>query len=192
MSQTELHIKNMACRHCKMVLQEALAGIKGLAVKQVELGWVELEKPITPKQQKALEAVLAELGFELIDDLRSQLIKEIKTRVIAEIHHAAAQQLETETFSEFISRKIGYDYSYLNEQFAAVEGRTIGQFVIQHKIEKVKELLVYDELSLSQIADQMGYSSAQYLSSQFKKFTGLTPTHFKKIGQKRRKSLDQV
>lgn len=192
MDPLELHVKNMVCRHCKMVLAEALDQIEGLAYEEITLGHVKLKQALTAVQRKAVETALVSLGFELLDDERSQLIQEIRNLIIAEVHHSAKQKRTGETFSDFISRKIGYDYSYLNEQFAAQEGRTIGQFIILHKIEKVKELLVYDELSLSQIAHELGYSSAQYLSAQFKKFTGLTPSHFKKIGQDRRKSLDQV
>jgi AraC family transcriptional regulator len=182
----------MVCNHCKLAVENQLKQIPEIKVDRVSLGLVELLEPmpetLLPQVREKLEAV----GFELIDDQRSLLIKEIKTLLIAEIHHQAGQRRAAETISDFVARKMGYDYSYLNELFSALEGKTIGQYAIFLKIEKVKELLVYDEMNLTEIALQLDYSSAQYLSAQFKKFTGMTPSYFKQIGPKGRKSLDQL
>ena len=139
----------------------------------------------------AIKNVLKENGFEVIDDRKSQLIDNIKTLIIEKIHHAKGS-FEPINSSDYIAREIGSDYSYLSNLFSSVEGITIEKYIINQKIEKVKELLVYNELSLSEISCQLGYSSVQHLSSQFKKVTGLTPTHFKKLGGNKRKSIDEV
>lgn len=182
----------MVCRHCLRVVKEELAKIAGLKVKEVHLGLVELEEAPSSEQLQQLRQRLEDNGFALIDDQKSELIEQVKTLVINEIHHQKAQKAESATFSNFLATKLGYEYSYLNELFSSTEGKTIGQYIILQKIERVKELLVYDEKSLAEIAFSLDYSSAQYLSSQFKKFTGLTPSQFRKIGQKGRKSLDKV
>lgn len=187
-----IRIKHMVCRHCARVVEEELSQIPALKLKEVHLGLVEFEEALSSQQLESVRQRLKENGFELIDDQKSEIIEQIKTLLIKEIHHQSSQKPSSETFSDFVERKIGYDYSYLNELFASTEGKTIGQYIILQKIERVKELLIYDEKSLAEIAHSLDYSSAQYLSSQFKKFTGMTPTLFKKIGQKDRKSLDKV
>lgn len=187
-----IRIKHMVCRHCARVVKEELAQIPGLVLKEVHLGLVEFEKAPTENQMKMIRQSLESNGFELIDDQKSELIEQVKTLLIGEIHHQKTQKPESETYSDFLSRKIGYEYSYLNELFSSTEGKTIGQYIILQKIERVKELLIYDEKSLAEIAFSLEYSSAQYLSSQFKKFTGMTPSQFRKIGLKHRKSLDKV
>ncbi|MFK7925919.1 MAG: AraC family transcriptional regulator [Bacteroidia bacterium] len=187
-----IRIKHMVCRHCARVVKEELAQIPDLILKEVHLGLVEFEKAPTDSQMKMIRQSLEANGFELIDDQKSELIEQVKTLLIGDIHHQKAQKPAAETYSDFLSRKIGYEYSYLNELFSSTEGKTIGQYIILQKIERVKELLIYDEKNLAEIAFSLEYSSAQYLSSQFKKFTGMTPTQFRKIGMKDRKSLDKV
>jgi len=163
----------------------------GLHPKQVNLGEVELEEDSLPGQKlHDVEANLQQAGFELINDRNSRIIEKIKSVIISQVHHSA-DELRLK-FSELISSELHYDYSYLSKLFSEVEGTTIEHYIISQKIEKVKELLAYDELSLTQIADQMGYSSVAHLSSQFKKATGLPPSHFKNIGNKLRKPLDKV
>jgi AraC-like DNA-binding protein len=143
------------------------------------------------EQVQRVGLVLKENGFELIDDKKSKLIDSIKTLIIEKIHHSGEGR-EVINYSDYISGKIGYDYSYLSNLFSSVEGTTIEKYIILQKIEKVKELLVYDELTLNEISYQLDYSSVQHLSSQFKKITGLTPSHFKKLKENKRKPLDSI
>jgi AraC-like DNA-binding protein len=157
----------------------------------ISLGEVVLEeKELSKEQSGNLSNALQAVGFELIDDKRSKLIEQIKTFIIDIVHYKDEQP--EQNFSELISKHLHHDYSYLSNLFSQVEGITIEQYIINQKIEKVKELLLYDELSLSQIAFQLGYSSTAHLSNQFKKLTGLTPSGFKKIGRQSRQSLDDV
>jgi len=184
-----LYIKNMVCNRCIMVVQNELDKL-GLTVKSIKLGEVALEKEPTPEEKDNLDNVLIPLGFEVIDDKKSRVIEKIKNIIINLVHH---QENDTKTnLSDVLSSKLHHDYNYLSNLFSEVEGTTIEKYFIAQKIEKVKELLVYDELSLSEIADRMNYSSVAYLSNQFKKVTGLTPSHFKKIREDRRKPLDKV
>lgn len=187
-----IRIKHMVCRHCARVVEEELVKVPGLKLKEVHLGLVEFEQEVSTEQMQLIRQRLEDNGFALIDDQKSELIEQVKTLLIQEIHHQKALKLESEAFSDFLARKVGYEYSYLNELFSSTEGKTIGQYVILQKIERVKELLIYDEKSLAEIAFSLDYSSAQYLSSQFKKFTGMTPSQFRKMGLKHRKSLDKV
>jgi AraC-like DNA-binding protein len=154
------------------------------------MGEVTLPKDLTKEEHDNIETALKAHGFELIDDKKSATIEKIKTVIIEQIHHAN-DRLKV-NYSTLIAGKLGKDYSYLSNLFSEVEGITIEQYVILQKIEKVKELLVYDELSLSQIADELGYSSVAHLSNQFKKVTGLTPSHFKSVKENKRVSLDNV
>jgi len=149
----------------------------GLHVKSAELGEVEIAEELNAQKKKEVNNTLQFFGFELIDDKRSRIIEKIKN-IIIELVHNAEEQLST-NFSTYISNELHHDYNYLSNLFSAVEGITIEKYFIAQKIEKVKELLKYDELSLSEIADRMGYSSVAYLSNQFKKETGLTPTFYK-------------
>lgn len=190
MSETVLHIKNMVCPRCIKVLKDEFEKLE-IRVLHIELGQVTLGAPLHPKQLQVVKEMLEENGFQLIDDKKSQLIDSIKTLVIAKIHHVN-QVGPSLNSSDYISREMGYDYSYLSNLFSSVEGITIEKYIILQKIEKVKELLVYDELSLNEIAYQLGYSSVQHLSSQFKKTTGLTPSHFKKLKENKRKPLNEV
>lgn len=185
-----LHIKNMVCKRCIKVVKDELEEL-GIVVEAIELGKVSIQSPLNKAKHLAIKSVLHANGFELIDDKRSKIIDRIKTLVI-EIIHYDKELSPSITVSDFISTELGYDYSYLSNLFSSMEGITIEKYVIHQKIEKVKELLVYDELSLNEISFQLGYSSVQHLSSQFKKITGLTPTYFKKLKVSNRKPLDEV
>jgi len=185
-----LYIKNMVCHRCKLAVENELKKLK-LHPLKIELGEVIIkEEGLSNEQKQQLTIDLKQLGFELLDDKKHKLIEQIKTSVI-EIVHYNKEQLQ-KNFSTLISEKLHHDYSYLSKLFSETEGITIEQFIINQKIEKVKELLVYDEKNLSEIAFEMGYSSVAYLSSQFKKVTGLTPTAFKQSGIHHRKTLDKV
>lgn len=186
---TTLFIKNMVCSRCIMAVQQALDKL-GLSAENIRLGEVTLKKEPTTAQKAQLETALNTLGFELIDDKKSRLIEKIKNIIIEVVHHQD-NDLKT-NLSAVLSSRLHHDYNYLSNLFSEVEGTTIEKYFIHQKIEKVKELLVYDELSLSEIAFQLNYSSVAYLSNQFKKVTGLTPSHFKQIGAEKRKPLDEV
>jgi AraC-like DNA-binding protein len=186
----KLYIKNMVCHRCKMVVRAELEKLN-LHPVNIALGEVLIEeKELQKEQQNNLSVALKAVGFELIDNRRSKVIEQIKTFVIDTIHYKEEQPKKK--FSELISKHLHHDYSYLSNLFSEVEGITIEQYIINQRIEKVKELLVYDELSLSQIALDLGYSSTAHLSNQFKKLTGLTPSQFKQRGLQSRKSLDDV
>ena len=184
-----LFVKNMVCDRCIMVVQNELNKL-GIVTESVKLGEVALSKELSLQKKNAVENALVPLGFELIDDKRSRIIEKIK-RVIIEIvqrdHYESKANL-----SDILSAQLHHDYNYLSNLFSEVEGTTIEKFFIAQKIEKVKELLVYDELSLSEIADRLNYSSVAYLSNQFKRVTGLTPSHFKQIREDKRKPLDKI
>lgn len=186
---TTLFIKNMVCNRCVMAVRNVLNN-SGIEPVDVQLGEVILEKKLTLQEKEKFSKALVLLGFEMIDNKKSRLIEQIKTTIIDLVHH---QDNETKTnLSDVLSRKLFHDYNYLSNLFSEVEGITIEKYFIAQKIEKVKELLVYDELTLSEIAFQLNYSSVAYLSNQFKKVTGLTPSHFKNIREDRRKPLDEV
>ena len=162
----------------------------GLHYTSVELGEAEILEKISAVQHDQIRIALLKSGLELMDDKKSVLIQKIKN-VIIELVHYSEEPLAI-NFSEFLSQKLNYDYTYLANLFSEVQGTTIEQFLIAHKIERVKELLVYDELNLTEIAYKMHYSSVAHLSSQFKKVTGLTPSHFKQLANKRRSMLDDL
>jgi AraC-like DNA-binding protein len=172
-----------------MVVKSELEKL-GLHYTIVELGEVEIEGDISPDKRDQLNANLKKSGLELMDDKKSMLIEKIKN-IIIELVHYSGDQLKI-NLSDYLSEKLNYDYTYLANLFSEVQGTTIEKFFINHKIERVKELLVYDELNLKEIAFKLHYSSLSHLSSQFKKVTGLTPTHFKQIKQKRRTPLENV
>ncbi len=186
---TTVFIKNMVCNRCIMVVQNELDKL-GLNVKSIKLGEVILEKELSPATKNKLNDALMPLGFEIIDDRKSRIIEKIKNIIIELVHH---QDNNTRhNLSELLSSRLHNDYNYLSNLFSEVEGTTIEKYFIAQKIEKVKELLVYDELSLSEIAFRLNYSSVAYLSNQFKKVTGLTPSHFRQIKEYKRKPLDEV
>lgn len=173
-----------------MVVKAELENL-GLHPLVIELEEVIIEQQeLTKEQQVKLADVLRAVGFQLIDDKRSKLIEQIKTFIIDTIHYKEEQPKKN--FSELIAKHLHHDYSYLSNLFSEVEGITIEQYIINQRIEKVKELLMYGELSLSQIAFELGYSSTAHLSNQFKKLTGLTPSKFKQMGRHSRQSLDDV
>jgi AraC family transcriptional regulator len=157
---------------------------------KVSLGEVELERKPSVEETKTVEADLHKVGFELIDKRVNKIIEDIKQAVLEYLN--VGMDSQNLKLSSFITKNIPYDYSYLSDLFSSIEGKTIEQYFILQRIEKVKELLVYDQLSLTEISYQTGFSSVHHLSSQFKKVTGLTPSHFKKIGIERRKALDQL
>lgn len=182
-------IKNMVCNRCISVVQQEMDRM-GFVVKNIKLGEVELETDLSISEKESLGTALVALGFELIDDKKSRIIERIKNVIIELVHY---QDNEAKTnLSEILSDKLNHDYNYLSNLFSEVESMTIEKYFIAQKIEKVKELLVYDELSLSEIAFRLNYSSVAYLSNQFKKVTGLTPSHFKKIREDKRKPLDKI
>jgi AraC family transcriptional regulator len=187
--QDRLFIKNMVCNRCILTVENILKE-KNIPYGRVCLGEVELQQAPTPQQRKEIEAALQKVGFELIDGRVNKLIEEIKQRVMRYLN--LGMDNENLKLSSFITQQIPYDYSYLSDLFSSVEGKTIEHYFILQRIEKVKELLVYDQLSLTEISYQTGFSSVHHLSSQFKKVTGLTPSHFKKIGIEKRKALDQL
>ena len=184
-----IFIKNMVCDRCIMVVQNELEKL-GLDAKNIKLGEVILSKEITSLEKENLSKTLEPLGFEVIDDKKGRIIEKIKNIIIDLVHH---QDSDVKTnLSDVLSDKLHHDYNYLSNLFSEVEGTTIEKYFIAQKVEKVKELLVYDELSLSEIANRLNYSSVAYLSNQFKKVTGLTPSHFRQIGKGKRKPLDKV
>ena len=185
----KLFVKNMVCNRCIMAVENALEKL-ALQATNVELGEVELERELTPEEKLRFGTALTDLGFELIDDKKSRIIEKIKTVIIDMVHHSGHDGKMN--LSDVLSRELHHDYTYLSNLFSDVEGTTIEKYFIAQKIERVKELLVYDELSLSEIAFQLNYSSVAYLSNQFKKITGLTPSHFKQIRENKRKPLDKV
>lgn len=179
----------MVCNRCIMVVQNELEKL-GLDAKNIKLGEVILSKEITSLEKENLSKTLEPLGFEVIDDKKGRIIEKIKNIIIDLVHH---QDSDVKTnLSDVLSDKLHHDYNYLSNLFSEVEGTTIEKYFIAQKVEKVKELLVYDELSLSEIANRLNYSSVAYLSNQFKKVTGLTPSHFKQIKDDKRKPLDKV
>lgn len=180
---------NWFVHRCIMVVQNELEKL-GLDAKNIKLGEVILSKEITSLEKENLSKTLEPLGFEVIDDKKGRIIEKIKNIIIDLVHH---QDSDVKTnLSDVLSDKLHHDYNYLSNLFSEVEGTTIEKYFIAQKVEKVKELLVYDELSLSEIANRLNYSSVAYLSNQFKKVTGLTPSHFKQIKEDKRKPLDKV
>ena len=189
MSAEILHIKNMVCDRCKKSVTKILDEL-GIEHKPVLLGEVTLSNSINASLKEKLENKLKEEGFELVGNRKTKLIEQIKKLLIESIQRENPEQRIN--LSKFLAENLNHDYSYLSSLFSSVEGKTIEQYFIQQKIEKVKELLVYDELTLSEIAYKLGYSSVAHLSNQFKKITGITPSYFKSLGASKRKSLDSI
>lgn len=185
----KLLIKNMVSIRCKMIVKSELQNL-GVFVTLVELGEVEINGKLSDKKQKQLKTALLKNGLELMDDKKSMLIEKIKNVIVEMIHYT--DELPRVNFSEFLSEKLNYDYTYLSNLFSEVKGITIEHYIIAHKIERVKELLIYNELTLTQIAYQLHYSSVSHLSTQFKKVTGLTPSFFKKMKHKRLIALENL
>ena len=179
----------MVSLRCKMIVKQELAKL-GLHYSIIELGMVEMMEEITTKQRDILKTNLAKSGLDLLDDKKAILIERIKSLIVEMIHYA--DEMPKVNFSVYIEEKLHHDYTYLSNIFSEVKGTTIQQYIIMHKIEKVKELLLYDELNLTEISYKLDYSSVAHLSSQFKKVTGLTPTYFKSLKQKRILTLENM
>lgn len=184
----KLFIKNMVCPRCILSVQEIFKNAK-VEVKNVSLGEVEIEEKNFSKKSKEIKASLQAVGFELLDDPTAQLITKIKSLLIQQVQSGLEEHF---SIQKFLKSKIFKDYSSLSKLFSEVEGITIEQFFLLQKIEKAKELIIYNEMPLFDIANSLGYSSGQHLSSQFKRITGMTPTQFKAIGNKGRKSIDNL
>lgn len=179
----------MVSLRCKMMVKEELKKLD-LHYVVVELGTVEILEDITPEQRENLRKNLDACGLELLDDKKSILIEKIKSVIVEMIHYS--EEMPKVNHSDYISEKLELDYTYLSNTFSEVKGITIQQFIILHKIEKVKELLLYDELNLTEISYKLNYSSVAHLSNQFKKVTGLTPTYFKQLKAKRKQNLENL
>lgn len=186
----ELYIKNMVCNRCIKVVKDELIKM-GLTVEKIELGKVEISSPKYSPDLTQIKNVLEANGFELLEDKKAKVVEKIKNLVIELIYSDKLEFLPT-TFSSYLEKKLAKDYSSLSNLFSSVENITIEKYIINQKIERVKELLVYNELTLSEIAFRLGYSSVQHLSNQFKKNTGLTPSHFKKIKELKRNPIDML
>ena len=179
----------MVCNRCILVVKQELEKLQ-IESNNVTLGEIEITIDLPKEKIQQLAINLNALGFELLDNAKQQMIEKIKNIIIQQVHYTPDESHHN--FSEILSNFLLKDYSYLSRLFSEVEGITIEKYAINHKIEKVKELIIYDELSLSEIAYKLGYSSVAHLSNQFKKVTGFTVTYFKKIGQNKRKPLDEV
>ena len=179
----------MVSNRCKMVVKEELKKL-GLHYIVVDLGEVEIMEDITLEQREVLKSALFDSGLELMDNKRAVLIERIKNAIIEMVHHS--NEMIKINFSDFLSEKLNHDYTYLANLFSEVQGTTIEQFIISHKIERIKELIIYGELNITEIAWKMNYSSVGHLSGQFKKVTGLSPSHFKQLKDKRRSPLEEV
>jgi AraC-like DNA-binding protein len=179
----------MVSVRCKMAVKEELKKL-GLHFIVVDLGEVEIMENITSEQKEQLKIGLLASGLELMDDKKAILIEKIKNVVIEMVHHTDGEMKIK--FSNFLSEKLNHDYTYLSNLFSEVQGVTIEQFLISHKIERIKELIIYDELNITEIAWKMNYSSVAHLCNQFKKVTGLTPSHFKQLKDKRRSPIEEI
>ena len=179
----------MVSLRCKLIVKEELKKL-GLHDTTLDLGLVEILEDIKEEQREKLRINLLRSGLELMDDKKSILIDKIENVIIELIHHS--EEIPKVNFSDYISEKLDYDYTYLSNIFSEVKGITIQHFIIIHKIEKVKELLLYDQLNLSEISYKLHYSSVAHLSNQFKKITGLSPSFYKKLKQKRSENLENV
>ena len=185
----KLFIKYMVSNRCKVAVKEELKKL-GLHFMVVDLGEVEIMENISAEVREQVRIALLNSGFELMDDKRSVLIEKIKNTIIEMVHHS--DELIKVNFSSYLSEKLHYDYTYLANLFSEVQGTTIEQFIISHKIERIKELIIYGELNITEIAWKMNYSSVAHLSNQFKKMTGLSPSHFKQMKEKRRSPIEEI
>ena len=185
----EIIIKNMVCPRCIEVVSQIFKGLE-LVVIEIQLGKVILKNKISSNQKEILKKQLAAKGFQLLDDKHSQLINKIKSIIIQQVHYEETPTLIN--FSSLLSEQLNFDYTYLSRLFSSVEGQTIERYILTQKIEKVKELLTYDEMTIAEIAYQLHYSSPAHLSSQFKKMIGMSPSAFKKLQFQERKSLDKL
>lgn len=188
-SYLKLYIKYMVSARCKMAVKEELKKL-GLHFMFVDLGEVEIMETISASQREQLKIGLLHSGLELMDDRKAMLIEKIKNAIIEMVHHT--DEMIKINFSDFLSEKMNHDYTYLANLFSEIQGITIEQFIISHKIERIKELITYNELNITEIAWKMNYSSVAHLSNQFKKMTGLSPSHFKQLKDKKRSPIEEV
>lgn len=179
----------MVSQRCKLVVKEELKKL-GLHFLPVELGEVEIMEDLEPYVREQLRQALKESGLELMDDKKAILIEKIKHVVIEMVHNS--NEVPKVNFSDFIGEKLNHDYTYLSNLFSEVEGLTIEQYIIANKIERIKELIIYGEMNMTEIAYNMNYSSVAHLSNQFKKMTGLSPSHFKQLKDKRRTPIEEI
>jgi AraC-like DNA-binding protein len=179
----------MVSARCKITVKDELKKL-GLHFIMVELGEIEIMENISAQQRELLKVGLLSSGLELMDDKRSVLIERIKNVIIEMVHHS--DEVVRVNFSHYLSEKLNHDYTYLSNLFSEVQGTTIEQFIIAHKIERIKELIIYGELNITEIAWKMKYSSVAHLSNQFKKMTGLSPSHFKQLKDKRRNPIEEI
>ena len=186
-----MFVKNMVCRRCILAVEDVLRN-SAIPFHQVIIGEIHLLEDISQEEKSLLGAQLSKIGLELIDNRMSGMIEKIKQLVIKKARNEVDEMENNLKLSAYLSKRLHHEYTYLSSFFSSVEGRTIENYFIEQRIEKVKELLVYKEMTLSEISFEMGYSSVAHLSNQFKKITGLTPSHFKQIGSLKRKLLDQV
>ncbi len=187
-NKNELSVKNMVCGRCIKVITEELTK-HNFEFESIELGKIHFKKPVTGKEKEEIEKILKKEGFELLEAKEEKIINQIKTLIIEHVHYGREKPYY-QNFSEFLALNTGMEYSNLSKLFSITERKTIENYIIEQKIERVKELLVYNELTLSEISYDLEYSSPQHLSRQFKQVTGMTPTEFKKIGI--RKKLDTI
>jgi YesN/AraC family two-component response regulator len=179
----------MVSNRCKQTVKEELKKL-GLHFIIVDLGEVEIMENLASEQREQVKTVLLNCGFELMDDKRAILIERIKNTIVEMVHHS--NEVIKTNFSNYLSEKLDHDYTYLANLFSEIQGTTIEQFIISHKIERIKELIIYGELNITEIAWKMNYSSVAHLSNQFKKMTGLTPSHFKQLKDKRRNPIEEI
>lgn len=185
----ELLIKNMVSLRCRMVVQEEMKKL-GIRYSRIDLCIVEIPENITQQQHEQLKVKLLRWGLELLEDKKEILVARIKSLIVEMIHYSG--EIPKVNNSEFLSEKLGYDYAYLSHIFSEMSGITIQRFILLHKIEKIKELLLYDELNLSEISYQLNYSSVAHLSNQFKKITGVTPSLYKRMKKRRIQNLENL
>jgi len=186
----ELHIKNMVCGRCIKTVSGILAS-EGIVPASVELGIVKLNQPLPDEKEQKIRNMLAAEGFEWLDDQKTKQAEEIKRTIIELVHYGELDEMNKK-LSDYLSQKLHKDYHYISTLFSSIENTTIEQYFILQKIEKVKEWLVYNEFTLSEIAFKLGYSSVAHLSAQFKKVTGFTPSQFKSLKEHNRKPLDRL
>lgn len=191
MSSNILLVKNMVCHRCMLAVENALRDT-AIPFEKVDIGEIHLKEKISSEQNNLLSSKLGAIGLELIDNRMSGMIEKLKQLIIKKARNEVDEKENKIKLSVYLSHHLHHEYTYLSSFFSSVEGRTIENYFIEQRIEKVKELLVYKEMNLSQIAFDMEYSSVAHLSNQFKKVTGLTPSHFKKVGSMKRKLLDEV
>ena len=185
----KIFIKHMVSSRCKMVVKEELNKL-GLFFIIVDIGEVNVMEEITYDQREKFRVALLKYGLELMEDRKSVLIEKIKNIIIDVVHYK--DEVIKIKFSDYLSEKLNHDYTYLSNLFSEVQGTTIEQYIIAHKVERIKEMLIYDELNISEIAWKLNYSSVAHMSNQFKKVTGLSPSHFKQLKEKRRQPIENI